>query len=434
MEGEVMERRPAGNMTGDGKNEIRRIIEARSRILMKHPFYGMLLMRLRLGLAACGTACTDMTNLLFDPSFARALSDGELEFVMLHEVLHCVLQHCRRGKGFHGELFNTACDIVVNSAILYFLGQAEFTVMGSPAMHLAPDGREGYLYTAEQVYAMLVQKDSSGGEGKGMQSPDGSVKGAKGGTDPAAAGNTPEEGFARIDSHEIWRTISELSDLGDQWDAAVKEAADKAAARGYSPEDFPPSVREYIMDLEHKARVDWRNILQEFIQLHSDRFDYSFSPPDKRFSESDFILPAFSEEQSEALENIWFCIDASGSISSEILSEILSEIRQAVLLFSEVSVKISFFDTKVTEPVLCDDEEMFMDITPVGGGGTSFRAIFRYMRENMAEDLPVAVIILTDGYCVYPGEKEAMGVPVLWIIYDNPKDAPWGKSVHVEVI
>ena len=398
----------------DGKNVIRRIMLARSLILMRHPFYGMLLMRLQLGLAACGTACTDMVNLLFDPSFANALSDKELEFVMLHEVLHCVLQHCRRGKNYHSELFNIACDIVVNSTILYFLGQKEFEIAGRPVIHLTPDGQEGCLFTAEQVYDMLLRKYSSGVAG--------GVKGDK-----------IEEVFERIDSHEIWNTISNATSLDTQWEEAVKEAADKATSRGYGIGELPQSIREYILDLEHRAKVDWRDALQDFIQLHSDRYDYSFSPPDKRFSESDFILPAFTEEKTEALDNIWFCVDTSGSISQTVLAEIMSEIRQTLLLFTSVSVKISFFDTTVTEPVLCDDEETFMEIIPSGGGGTSFRAIFRYMKEKM-EELPVAVIVLTDGYCRYPDEKMALDVPVLWILYNNnnQNDAPWGRSIHVD--
>ena len=86
QEDKAMAEKPTDDLMNEGKTAIRRIMLARSRILMQHPFYGMLLMRLQLGLAACGTACTDMRNLLIDPSFAKVLSDKELEFVILHEV------------------------------------------------------------------------------------------------------------------------------------------------------------------------------------------------------------------------------------------------------------------------------------------------------------------------------------------------------------
>lgn len=431
-----IESKKAEFMMNDGKTTIRRMIKARSRILMKHPFYGMLLMRLQLGLSKCGTACTDMKTLLFDPSFAAKISDDEMEFVMLHEVLHCALQHCKRGKSFHRELFNIACDIVVNSNILYFLQKQDFLIMGSPVMHLTPDCREGYLFTAEQVYEMLVSKglnhgmDSSGNDyGDSISS--GIMPGAKRDSKQPAAGNMPDMELGRIDSHEIWKTIEAVSDVDEQWDAAVKETALKASDRGYSTADLPPVVRDYIMVLEHRAKVDWRDVLRAFIQLDNVRFDYSFSPPDERYSDSEFILPSFTKVEANILKNIWFCVDVSGSIRQETLSEIMSEIRQMFLMYSGVSLKISFFDTKVTEPVLCDDEETLMDISPVGGGGTSFLAIFKYLQNEM-EELPTAIIILTDGYCEYPKEEDALDIPVLWIIYNNSKDAPWGNSIHVE--
>lgn len=66
-------------------------------------------------------------------------------------------------------------------------------------------------------------------------------------------------------------------------------------------------------------------------------------------------------------------------------------------------------------------------IRPKGGGGTSFEVIFRYVRTEMEEDLPVSIIILTDGYAPFPKEDAAMGIPVLWIINNENVTPPWGK-------
>lgn len=419
----------------EGKTTIRRMMKIRSRILMKYPFYGMLLMRLQLGLSMCGTACTDMKALLFDPSFASQISDEEMEFVMLHEVLHCVLQHCRRGEKLHRELFNIACDIVVNSTILYFLGEKEFAIMGNPAMHLTPDGKEGYLFTAEQVYKMLVNKylrnRETIEEGDGESAYGGKIHDTKGDSKQTANGNIADMALGRVDSHEIWQTINETPNLAEQWNLAVKETFAKAAGRGCSMADFPQVIRDYVMDLEHRAKVDWRDELRRFIQTINDRFDYSFNPPDERYPDSEFILPSFTKAETNALRDIWFCVDVSGSIRKETLSEMLSEIQQVLMMYSNTSMKISLFDTKVTEPILCDDEETLLNTTPLGGGGTSFQAIFTYLQKEMKE-MPAVIIILTDGYCAYPKEKEALDIPVIWIIYDNSKDAPWGISLHVE--
>ena len=42
--------------------------------------------------------------------------------------------------------------------------------------------------------------------------------------------------------------------------------------------------------------------------------------------------------------------------------------------------------------------------------------VLRLDSNNMQDKLPASIIILTDGYAPIPSEKEAMGIPVLWLI------------------
>ena len=179
------------------KGYIKRLLLARMRILCNHGFYGLLLMHMTFSLdEALFTAATDGNRLIFSPAFLDEISDGELDFVMMHEVLHVVLQHCFRGQERDQRLFNIACDIVVNSNILSENGMnlSSITLKKyGEAMHLAPDGKEGFEYTAEQVYQMLISPGggctnkgngsakggskigggSAGGSGKGKNSPQG---------------------------------------------------------------------------------------------------------------------------------------------------------------------------------------------------------------------------------------------------------------------
>mgnify|MGYP003318157723 CR=1 FL=1 len=49
------------------------------------------------------------------------------------------------------------------------------------------------------------------------------------------------------------------------------------------------------------------------------------------------------------------------------------------------------------------------------------------------DDLPVSIVILTDGYDNYPKEEEALGIPVLWLINNKEAKAPpWGKWARFE--
>ena len=103
------------------KERVLRLMQSRSRILCHHGFYGLLLMHLKYKLdEEAETAYTDGQCIAFSPKFMAELNDKELDFVMMHEILHVVLQHCIREpvKNADPDQWNIACDVVVNSNIL----------------------------------------------------------------------------------------------------------------------------------------------------------------------------------------------------------------------------------------------------------------------------------------------------------------------------
>lgn len=143
---------------------VKKIQEAKFSLMRTHPFYAVLLMHINFGLDNYAeTAYTNGKLIAFAPDFLDKLSSNELQFVLMHEVMHIVLNHCNRLiDGMDLETFNIACDIVVNSNILYSLDNdaSKITVKEfGESIHLAPDGKEGYEYTIEEVYQMLLKKE-----------------------------------------------------------------------------------------------------------------------------------------------------------------------------------------------------------------------------------------------------------------------------------
>jgi len=383
------------------KELLKKLTTARSSLLYKEPFYGTLLMKLKFSLAPCGTACTDMERIYWDPEFLGKLTQEETELVMLHELLHCVLGHCVRRKNKNPELYNIAADIVVNSNILQARGLTEFVVDGIKLMHKAPDGKEGSLYTVEQVYDMLL----------------------------VSAQMVQSSGNGQIDNHEIWSSVKGKEELEQEW---MQEIINTVNQKGCSPEGTPACIRQILEELDYESKLNWKEILHDFVQLVNDTYDYTFSPADKRFSDTDFIIPAYYEMETEEVKNLWFVVDTSASISQEMLSDMFSEIKSALIQLEGLEGKLSFFDTAVTEPLEFDNVRTLSEIKPVGGGGTSFFSIFAYMNDYMMEDLPAGVIIMTDGWASFPKEEVSLGVPVLWCIVENPDcEPPWGTVVHV---
>jgi mRNA-degrading endonuclease toxin of MazEF toxin-antitoxin module len=99
-----------------------------------------------------------MRRIVFDPQFAKRLSEQELVYVLIHEVLHCALKHCTRGAGKQHFIYNVACDIVVNSIILKMFDRKKLTIDGENMMHTAPDGKEGREILRGEIYEYMSAK------------------------------------------------------------------------------------------------------------------------------------------------------------------------------------------------------------------------------------------------------------------------------------
>lgn len=60
------------------------------------------------------TQATDGFNLFINPQFTYNLDMTQKVFVLAHEIMHCVLNHMRRGKNHDSEKSNIAADYEVN--------------------------------------------------------------------------------------------------------------------------------------------------------------------------------------------------------------------------------------------------------------------------------------------------------------------------------
>lgn len=394
----------------------KRLGYARIRILVRNGFYGLLLMHMLFSLdETCETVATDGKRIFFSPAFLDTLKDSELDFVLCHEILHVVLQHCFRANGKDKDVCDRACDIVVNSNILNSENgnlSAITTRRYGVAAHTAPDGKEGAYYTAEQVYAML-QSSSFPEKGKGKQT--------------AAA-----FGFLRnsFDDHSRWGTRADSKYFSDLWQKHVIDACQAITVRnGNHTRGTLPLFAERLWKQLKRPQTDWRTLLHHFIC--EEITDYSFMPPDRRFDDSPFFLPDFNEKE-ETVRNILFMVDTSGSMSDTEVSEAFDEINGAIEQFNgRLKGFLGFFDAEVVPPKPFENFEEFKGIRPIGGGGTDFGVIFDYIREKMSLEMPSCVIILTDGYAPFPPENKAMGLPVFWLINNEEITPPWGITARI---
>jgi predicted metal-dependent peptidase len=269
-------------------------------------------------------------------------------------------------------------------------------------MHLAPNGKEGYLYTAEEVYNMLIKDSLAKNGGK-------SVKG---------------ESF---DDHSHWEEAGDDFTI-EEWEKRVIDAAESSAKRDTSVGNIPLGVQRYISSLKN-ATIDWRMLLNDFISLEVG--DYSFTPPDRRM-DGPFFMPDFNEmvEKEDDPKEILFMIDTSGSVNSSQITQAYSEIKGALEQFTSLTGYLGFFDYVVYEPKEFSSIEDILEIIPKGGGGTNFFAVFEYV--NNLENKPKAIIILTDGYARFPKESVRNGIPVIWVMNNDKVTPPWGEVARMK--
>lgn len=261
----------------------------------------------------------------------------------------------------------------------------------------------------------------------------------EGNSDPIYS-NAPRNSkpLGEFDDHSFWDVSDELSneqkEENEIWTTRMVDATEIAEQIsiefGSMGRGLTPLAAERVIKELKEVQTDWRTVLENFIQEEIN--DYSFSPPDRRFEDSPFFLPDFNEKD-ERVEDILFMIDTSGSMSDEQITTAYSEIKGAIDQFDgKLKGWLGFFDAVVVKPQEFENEDEFKIIRPAGGGGTSFDIIFEYVQNEMRDKPPASIIILTDGYAPFPDEKEAMGIPVLWIINNEDAQPPWGKVTRIK--
>ena len=109
--------------------ETERLAALRMQLLEMHPFWGYLLLQMRLvpALDLPSLAATDsISHIWFNPAMTRALDARELGFVLAHEVCHQVLATVERRHGREKFKWNMATDYAINALI------SDISIPGAP--------------------------------------------------------------------------------------------------------------------------------------------------------------------------------------------------------------------------------------------------------------------------------------------------------------
>ena len=388
-----------------------RIISARIKLLLGHSFFGNLATRLTLENADdwCGTAATDGRKFYYNSKFITLLKPKEVEFLVAHEVLHVVYDHMGRRGERDPQIFNIANDYAVN-ADLKRHKVGEF-IKSVPALYEQKyDGKASEeIYddlmqnvqpiTLEQLIEQLLDEhmEGDGDEGEGEGDGEGASDKEKNGK-----GKRPKP-----------MTAEEREQLKQELKQAILNAASTADAGS-----LPAGVERLIKDITNPV-MPWRDLLQ--INLTSAiKTDFSFMRPNRRSWHVDAIMPGMVPGEEIDVDVF---IDLSGSISDKQGKAFLSEVAGMMSQFNGYRINVHCFDTEVYNPktYTSDNLETIEDYQMMGGGGTDFTCIFKYLKEQGR--VPTRLVVFTDGY-PFGSWGDDNYCDTVWIIHGDPNPNP----------
>ena len=419
----------------------KKIVRARTALVLDHPFFASLALRLELREDEhCETAWTDGRVMAYNPEYIRQLPLDELTGLCAHIVMHPACGHHKHRKGRDPLLWNRACDYAINWILL-------------EAGIILP---EGYLdhpayrrKNADEIYRLLLQREGSGKNnnrtsgisgGEGLSEPEGkehSEAGSEQGVETAgemSADNDAAEQDLPIDDYpdsgdpgksgEVRDSRAEAgsepwqADEEPDWQVSIAQAANHAKSIGKLPGVLERLVAEIL-----EPALDWRVILSHFIDSAA-RNDYAWTPPNRRHIHDGLYLPSPNNME---LGELVIAVDTSGSISQEELDFLSAELS-AILESNPAHIHLLYCDVRVVAWHSVTREELPLEMKPIGGGGTDFRPAFEWVSHLGIS--PACLIYLSDMACdKFPEEPD---YPVLWArIGESGESPPFGELLQI---
>lgn len=376
------------------------VMEAMSRVIAQHPFFACYLydqMRI-VETESIPTAGTDSITIWINPKWFAKKTLAERVFIIAHEVMHGILDHIARGKGYkdrgfgpdlspwkHGKA-NRAMDYIIND-MLYV---SKVGRMPEDALH-HPD----YNYTMiwDEVYCDLDDQPEDEGGGGGH---DEHIYDGPGGT----GDGTSESG----------RTC------------AITTAKNAAKAIG----KYPAALAKVIGDILEPSQ-DWKEILRQTMTANAGKDASTWARPNRRrlAMPPHIYMPGATGFDTGG---VIVGLDVSGSVSEEEKSQFLGELSYILSECKPEWLVLLWVDTEVMHVDEISDVAELADIELWDGGGTDMPVIFDWIKNDGR--IPETCLILTDGYTEF-GEEQAYRV--IWGITAEDIKATHGETIHIDV-
>ena len=308
---------------------------------------------------------------LWNPTWFDSLSQDERIFVLLHELWHIALLHGLRLGNRDPEKWNIACDLRINANLI----------------------REGYVKAKGGLYEPLYEDDDWSEERIYEDLPNGVIQ-------PQSWGSSLQESTSNTNQVCL-----------------VQTALSAAQMVGTTPGNV-----SRVLDAFLKPKLPWRRVLRNFLLDQLDP-EWSWNRPNRRYQ--DLYLPSLLPQEGR-LTKVAMFLDTSGSVDADDIQRFTSEVKFVQEELKPIELIVIQFDTKIQKINVYNENHPFKRIKVRGCGGTNYECLRQYILKNK----PTLSVIFTD---LYARPMKSVGKnKVLWVVKNNLKDAPIGKTIHVD--
>ncbi|MFV0357775.1 MAG: DUF2201 family putative metallopeptidase [Bacteroides thetaiotaomicron] len=322
------------------------------------------------------TVQVDGEHMWWNPHWFLGMQEECRKTVLLHELWHVGRLHGIRGEGKDPDIWNQACDYVINNT----LDKEGYSFAGL-------NGLIDHKYdnmSEEEVYELLIK------------------------------GNKPKMPIVGI-GRDLRKPADPIGSINK-----VVIATQQAKIGGGTAGTIPGEVIE-IIDKFLNPVLPWEVLLKRFM-TELDGEDVSWQKRSRRFP--DVYMPGKVKVEG-GLTHLAYFLDVSGSISDYDILRFNSEVKHVKNHFNPQKLTLVLFDTKIQKTIVFTEFDDFDKVVVCGRGGTSLQCVHDWIKKNK----PTAAIIFTDMEC-HP--MDPVSIPVLWVVSGNHGHKPtFGKVINI---
>lgn len=367
----------------------RKVSKAKALLILDHPFFGTAVSRrpIQYGDEVPTAGMSATGQIMLNPEWVEPLTVKEIMFLLAHEAMHYMLSHALRRQHRDHKAWNVACDKVINDTLID--AKVGTFIDGGVTLENARFG------ASEQFYDESDDDMGSGGIGEDV-------------------GDIVDENGQPLDD----ATVQQLQ-------AQAKIEAIQNAKLAKQTGKLPESIERIVEEMVNVV-TPWHEKLERYMSAKV-RDGYSWNRPNRRFVGQGMYLPGY--DYVPRMGEVVIAVDTSGSLNSKELALFQGHINRIVDTCTPEKITVLYCDYAIGGTTEYTPDDLPIVLKPVGGGGTSFKPVFKWLDSYDGE--VECLIYFTDGW----GDQDELDqlsitgkIDTVWLTTDK-EDFPFGEVI-----